>query len=220
MESEASSSNDHSKEDRSRAKRRKILEKKKAIDELIKSASVVKDHLASFLPFRHFNRNGLSLYLESGNGDKLSASLKRKLQNLLKANMERHYGPDWASEEKVKQREMVAPEARYIFVYEAQAKAQTPSNESMLVGFVHYRFTLEEEMPVLYVYEIQLESRVQEKGLGKFLMQLLELIALKNCMSAVVLTVQKANVDAMNFYSKLSSNFLQIYHIKHFTIKS
>ncbi|CAN6859526.1 unnamed protein product [Brassica oleracea] len=33
-----------------------------------------------------------------------------------------------------------------------------------IVGFVHYRFTLEEEIPVLNVYEIQLESQIQGKG--------------------------------------------------------
>jgi GNAT superfamily N-acetyltransferase len=48
-----------------------------------------------------------------------------------------------------------------------------------LVGFVHYRFVLEEDVPVLYVYELQLESRVQGKGLGKFLMEHIELIAQK-----------------------------------------
>lgn len=95
--------------------------------------------------------------------------------------MERHYGPEWAAEEKVKRRELVTPEARYIFVYEASSNEEKVilEGEHSLVGFVHYRFTLEEEMPVLYVYEIQLESRAQGKGLGKFLMQLLELIARK-----------------------------------------
>ena len=50
---------------------------------------------------------------------------------------------------------------------------------SPVVAFVHYRFVVEEDFPVLYVYELQLEKCVQGKGLGKFLMQLLELIACK-----------------------------------------
>jgi GNAT superfamily N-acetyltransferase len=60
-----------------------------------------------------------------------------------------------------------------------------------LVGFVHYRFVLEEDVPVLYVYELQLESRVQGKGLGKFLMELIELIAQKvlNYFSQLTLTL-------------------------------
>jgi hypothetical protein len=48
-----------------------------------------------------------------------------------------------------------------------------------LVGFVHYRFVLEEDVPVLYVYELQLESCVQGKGLGMFLMELIAQKVLK-----------------------------------------
>jgi GNAT superfamily N-acetyltransferase len=38
---------------------------------------------------------------------------------------------------------------------------------------------VEHEVPAIYVYEIQVEQVVQGKGLGKFLMQFLELIARK-----------------------------------------
>ncbi|XP_039002855.1 N-alpha-acetyltransferase 40-like isoform X4 [Hibiscus syriacus] len=118
-------------------------------------------------------------------------------------NMEGPYGSEWAIEEKVKRREMVAPEARYIFVCR-NANDMMDSAPIPLLGFLHYRFTLEEEMPVLYLYELQLDSSVQGKGLGKFLMELIELIAQEKWMSAVVLTVQKSNSSAMKFYrSKL-----------------
>lgn len=108
--------------------------------------------------------------------------------------MEGPYGHEWPAEEKVKRREMVAPEAQYIFV---RRTPKTNTNETLLnaegeimfahwmgdgdpvVGFVHYRFVIEEEIPVVYVYELQLEPCVQGKGLGKFLMQLIELIARK-----------------------------------------
>lgn len=107
--------------------------------------------------------------------------------------MEGPYGTEWPAEEKVKRREMVAPEARYIFVYEEALDAKTPSElpertsatcveengRGPMLGFLHFRFLMEEELPVLYVYELQLEPRVQGKGLGKFLMQLIELIARK-----------------------------------------
>ncbi|KAL6962959.1 N-terminal L-serine N(alpha)-acetyltransferase NatD [Sarracenia purpurea var. burkii] len=203
-------------------KRKQILEKKKAIDEIIKAASSPqKDHLASFPPFRNYQRDGLSVRLESGCGDKLSSPVKIYIQNLLKVNMEGWYGSEWPTEEKVKRREMVAPVARYLFVHEdpnASANHTSTSVETErasiycingrgpIVGFVHYQFTVEEEIPVLYVYELQLEPHVQRKGLGKFLMQLIELIARKSQMGAVVLTVQKANLLAMNFYmSKLST---------------
>ncbi|CAN0913589.1 Ubiquitin-conjugating enzyme E2 36 [Linum grandiflorum] len=178
-----------------KAKRQEILEKKKKTDKLIQTAYAEDDHLSFFHSFRRFDRN----VLESGRGDNLSATTKHYIQNLVKVNMEGPFGAEWPQEEKVKRREMVSPEARYIFVQEESH--HFVDKAVPLVGFVHYRFTLEEDIPLLYVYEIQLETRVQGKGLGKFLMQLVELIARKCCMSAVMLTVQKANVAAMNFYT-------------------
>ncbi|OVA11599.1 hypothetical protein BVC80_961g6 [Macleaya cordata] len=97
--------------------------------------------------------------------------------------MEGLYGSEWPTEEKVKRGEMVAPEARYIFVREtgnASVDEISPKAEEELnctrwmgdgdpvVGFVQYRFIVEEEILVAYVYELQLEHHVQEKGLEKF----------------------------------------------------
>ncbi|XP_042462505.1 uncharacterized protein LOC122046068 isoform X2 [Zingiber officinale] len=174
-------------------KRKKVLEKKKTIDEIIKKASSVKDHLVFFPPFCHYERNGLSVYLESGLGDQLTSPIKKYIQNLLKINMEAPYGSEWPAEEKVKRREMVSPDAHYIFV--RKSTNQTPvseSEETNCAGLTGDQNAL-------------LEACAQRKGLGKFLMQLIELIAHKNRMGAVMLTVQKANILAMSFYtSKLS----------------
>ncbi|KAG8379512.1 hypothetical protein BUALT_Bualt07G0096200 [Buddleja alternifolia] len=129
--------------------------------------------------------------------------------------MEAPYGAEWPAEEKIKRREMVSEEAQYIFVHEIsnkdasdvselKEKERTCSCKGRIVGFVHYRFILEEEVPVVYIYELQLEPHVQGKGLGKFLMQLIEHIACESGMGAIVLTVQRANLLAMDFYiSKL-----------------
>ncbi|KAF8052598.1 hypothetical protein N665_1540s0020 [Sinapis alba] len=120
--------------------------------------------------------------------------------------MEGFYGTNWPLQAKVKRKEMSSADARYIFVREELRYEASTREEGCyeIAGFVHYRFTLEEEIPVLYVYEIQLESRIQGKGLGEFLMQLIELIASKNQMSAIVLTVQTSNALAKTFYmSKL-----------------
>lgn len=214
METNSKRSSSSSKE--KKLKRKEVLEKKKAIDEIIKAAYAVKDHLAAFPPFCQYDRNGLSVFLETGSGEQLSNHMKKYIQNLLKANMEAPYGSEWPIEEKVKRREMVAPEARYIFVRES--RNSSPNEKPVktndgghctgwvgdgdpVIGFVHYRFIVEEDIPVIYVYELQLEACAQGKGLGKFLMQLIELIARKNRMGAVMLTVQKANVSAMNFYT-------------------
>ncbi|MCH84131.1 N-alpha-acetyltransferase 40-like [Trifolium medium] len=87
--------------------------------------------------------------------------------------MEGPYGSEWQEEEKVKRREMVDPEARYIFVHvvansnvddmttvltEEDTSTSRQEDSSPLVGFVHYRFVLEEDVPVLYVYIISATS--------------------------------------------------------------
>ncbi|TVU28705.1 hypothetical protein EJB05_20256 [Eragrostis curvula] len=201
-----------------RPSRKEILERKKAVEELIRKAVAVKDQLAHFPAFHKYQRNDLTVYLESGRGDQLTLPMRKYIQNLLKVNMEKPYGSEWPSEEKVKRREMVAPEARYIFVKlysnglitensmkedEGVERIHAACSEDRLCGFVHYRFVVEEDLPVVYVYELQMEPSAQGKGLGKFLMQLIEQIACKNQMGVVMLTVQKANSLAMAFYTKL-----------------
>lgn len=47
-----------------------------------------------------------------------------------------------------------------------------------------------------FSYELQLEPDVQRKGLGKFMMQILELIAFSNSLKKVVLTVLKNNKES------------------------
>ncbi|XP_073317057.1 uncharacterized protein [Primulina huaijiensis] len=194
-----------------KVKRREVLERKKSIEGIIGAASSLKDHLSCFPQFRHHHKNGLYIHLESVRGNKLSLYAKRYVQELLKLNMEAPYGPEWPAEEKIKRREMISEEARYIFVHEISNKDSDKVSDLMgkrrtcncsgpIIGFVHYRFIMEEEVPVVYVYELQLEPRVQGKGLGKILMQLVELIACENKMGAVVLTVQRANSSAMDFY--------------------
>ncbi|KAK4781427.1 hypothetical protein SAY86_015529 [Trapa natans] len=216
MEPKRASSDGGGNNRNKRLKRREILEKKKAVERLIGSAYSVADHLASVPRLRHYRENGLSVYLDSGRGNRLSASVRHYIQNLLKINMEEPYGPEWPEEEKIKRREMVAAEALYVFVHEINIVDENKMSLTLddgaaceiserekgpMIGFVHYRFLVEEELPVLYVYELQLEPRIQGKGLGKFLMQLMEFIACKNRMSAILLTVQKSNLPAMSFYT-------------------
>ncbi|GAB2277914.1 hypothetical protein Dimus_012612 [Dionaea muscipula] len=207
MEDGKWANDDSSSSSRRRSTRQQMAEKKKARDELIRAALSVKDPLAPFPDSLHYRKNGISVCFKSGRGDSLSSTLKQSMRNLLKLNMEGHFGPEWHTEEKVKYREMIASEARFIFVFETNEEKtlfHTRESEGSILGFAHYRFTLEEELPVLYVYELQLQLHAQGKGLGEFMMQQLELIARKNQMGAIMLTVQKSNSSAMRFYiSKL-----------------
>ncbi|KAH9321913.1 hypothetical protein KI387_016552, partial [Taxus chinensis] len=183
------------------------LAKKKVVDEAIKAAYIRQDHLVDFPAFHKYERNGVVVCLESGSGAHLTSPYKHYIQELLKLNMEGPYGSEWPAEQKIKRREMVALEACYIFVHKIldntgeKHEGVWDGEGEPLVAFVQYRFIVEEEIPVVYVYELQLEECVQRRGLGKYLMQLIELIARKNNMKAVMLTVQKRNTSAMSFYT-------------------
>lgn len=77
--------------------------------------------------------------------------------------------------------------------------------ESKPVGFCSFRFEFdaEKQAPVLYLYEIQLDSQVKRKGLGKWMMQILELLAIKYGMDCVMLTVFKENEEGLSFYKSM-----------------
>lgn len=77
-----------------------------------------------------------------------------------------------------------------------------------IVAFTHFRFEsndkdipLIEQEVVLYVYEVQVSDIARRVGLGRRLMSIMELIALKRMgIKKVMLTVFKANQIAMDFY--------------------
>jgi len=83
---------------------------------------------------------------------------------------------------------------------------ETVDGKEVPVGYSHFRFDYEDEKManVLYMYEIQLEQRVQRKGLGRFLMQILELLAIKYGMTCLMLTVFLLNTNALAFYKQMS----------------
>lgn len=70
------------------------------------------------------------------------------------------------------------------------------------VGFAHFRFMLEHKAEVLYLYELQIDPKYRAKGLGKHVTRTLELVALRQKMKWVMLTVFKKNVRSMNFFLK------------------
>ncbi|KDD73199.1 hypothetical protein H632_c2434p0 [Helicosporidium sp. ATCC 50920] len=82
-----------------------------------------------------------------------------------------------------------------------QAFNLTKSN--MKLAFAHFRFEVEADEPTLYVYDIQISPQAQRRGLGRFLMQLIELIAWRVGMTNVMLTVFEGNQGGRRLYEAL-----------------
>ena len=103
----------------------------------------------------------------------------------------------WPAQERSRRCDAVACEARYLFAHADCQPEQPP------LGFAHYRFVEEEGVAVLYVYELQVSEAARGRGLGRYLMFFLELIAKRSDgLGVVMLTIQRANPRALDFYGK------------------
>uniref|UniRef100_A0A915K306 N-alpha-acetyltransferase 40 n=1 Tax=Romanomermis culicivorax TaxID=13658 RepID=A0A915K306_ROMCU len=66
--------------------------------------------------------------------------------------------------------------------------------DDSLSGFCHFRFLVDDNRPVLYIYEIQIDEKCQRCGLGKRFLTILEEIAVKNHLKLLIATIFKFNV--------------------------
>lgn len=176
-------------------KRKEEMAKVSAAQAVIDVANEVKDPLAPLTAFKTFKRNGLDLCIECKRLQDMPTEDINWAFDLTKHNMQLLYeNSSWGWNDKKKKEEMTEDKSRYLIARAESGKA---------VGFSHFRFDLEEGDEVLYCYEIQVESEARGKGLGKFLMLILEMMAHRAQMKKVMLTVFKENERAQNFFIKI-----------------
>ncbi|CAH1139671.1 unnamed protein product [Phyllotreta striolata] len=165
---------------------------------VVAAANKLADPLEPFPVFRKFNKNGISAELYVKKVTDLDQSLKDWAFGLTKKNMQQKYEQcSWGWSDTKKLDELTDEAAWYLVAASLDGKP---------LGFAHFRFDLDETLEVLYCYELQLEPGFQRNGLGKFMMQILELVAFKNNMRKVVLTVLKNNQHS-KFFKALNYNF-------------
>ncbi|XP_050520827.1 N-alpha-acetyltransferase 40 [Daktulosphaira vitifoliae] len=152
-------------------------------------------------PFSHkmvFNKQSLELKMNFLKATNIKNLEREEIFHLFKKNMMESYkNCPWGWQERKKRSEMFHCDARYIIV------RYLANNE--LAAFIHFRFDLEDSIEVLYLYEIQLKPEVRSRGLGKYLMELIEIIAFHHNMKKVVLTVLKNEEKVVQFY--MSQNY-------------
>merc|ERR1712142_610953 len=105
------------------------------------------------------------------------------------ADMEREFG--W--KEKEKKEEMREDAAWYLL---ARTSEGTP------VAFSHYRYDMDYDDEVVYCYEIQVEKGYRRKGLGRFMMKVLELLMIKANMLKLMATIFKNDKPELDFFKK------------------
>jgi GNAT superfamily N-acetyltransferase len=124
-------------------------------------------------PFARFDRNGLALDVVFTATEHASwtEELATFVFDLTKANMQSLYeaAPDWGWKDSKKRGELFDEESRFLIARDRTTGAP--------VAAAVFRFLMEDDVDVLYVYELQLTAAVQRKGLGKHLMLLMEMMA-------------------------------------------
>lgn len=83
--------------------------------------------------------------------------------------------------------------------------AQSPLQEKSfgVLGFLSFMLTVEDDIEVVYCYEIHLSEGVRGRGLGVTLMGIMEEVGLAAGMSKSMLTVFTSNVNAQKFYERI-----------------
>lgn len=176
-----------------RKQRRKEENAKMSASQLkIDAANKLEDPMSMLVPFKKYERNGVCFDIECKKVDDLDPDTVEFVFQLCKKNMQTLYEScDWGWKDREKREEMTEDKAWYLIARDQEKKP---------VAFVHFRFDLEIDEEVLYCYEIQLTEGIQRKGLGKFLMQILELLAYKTEMVKVMLTTFKHNDAGTKFF--------------------
>ncbi|XP_018592785.1 N-alpha-acetyltransferase 40 isoform X2 [Scleropages formosus] len=169
----------------------------------VEAASKIEDPLAFFPLFKKYDRNGLNLQIECKRVLSLNSSTVDWAYELTRDNMMYFYTQvDWVWNDKEKMEQFKDERAFYLLAYDANS---TP------VAFCLFRFSVDYGNEVIYCYELQLERQVQRKGLGKFLMQILQLIANRTEMRKVIVPVFRQNTGAYRFFREALQFDIDVY---------
>ena len=136
----------------------------------------------------------------------LPQSIHDSCLSLFEENMGDMYRQSsWGLNMKEKDDELKHPTARFLIIMDDNEEED--KDNPKLLAFAHFRFEVDDEehptKEVLYLYEIQIHESARRNGIGKRMMQILEIMAMQMQMRKVVLTVFDSNKGAFDFYTKL-----------------
>nr|CAD7393717.1 unnamed protein product [Timema cristinae] len=200
--------------------------------DLVNKANNQEDPLLAFPVFRKFDKNDLTVTLECKRSQNVDPAILDWAFQLLKENMQAYYEDcEWGWSDKEKREEMVDDMA-WLLVAQRTSDDQPVAfslfrfdldygDEVLYCALVptmsehfdqsqelhHCKVQLIEAMRSVLLptsYELQLCQDVRRKGLGKFMLQLLELLAFSVHMKKVILTVLKHNPEAVAFFTALN----------------
>lgn len=114
-----------------------------------------------------------------------------------------------------KEEEWFHPNARLLVLTDEAGSIPRASSNSRstprgppIAAYGVFRFDTEEnendgEDEVLYCYELQISESVKRSGIGRSIIELMEMLGTQHGMKKIVLTCFKENTNALAFYKKL-----------------
>ena len=171
-------------------------------------AQIIKLFFSLLSQKKKYKKNDVDLTLSTRRVTDLSQDKKEVIIDLLEINMKKLYEEsEWGWNAKNKRDEMLDDHAWYLL-------AEKP--DGTLVAFSHFRFDMDYDDEVLYVYEIQVDPTYQRKGLGRFMMQVLELLGNADIYSIIFkiqlgscLATYQAGVNISQNFRNYSVSFLK-----------
>lgn len=158
----------------------------------MREAEEIEDLLEIIPMFKKYNKNGLDITIKSMKH--APEELKDWIFDLTKTCMFNYYDRSNGWDDRIKRTELFEDRARYLIAY----------NGDKAIGFVHFRFEFDQNEYLLYLYEIHVEEEFRSKGLGKWLIQACEFIALKHKVELVMCTLFKENGGSVKFFYNLN----------------
>jgi GNAT superfamily N-acetyltransferase len=114
---------------------------------------------------------------------------------LVETHMKAIYEDTWGWKPEAKEAELSAEAARFIFAFVEE--------QPYPIAFIHYQFELTKAELSSVVYDIHVGEAFQRKGLGKFMLQALEIVSLRLKLDSVQVTLFKANAAGRQFFRKM-----------------
>eukprot|EP00039_Didymoeca_costata_P001371 m.51902 g.51902 ORF g.51902 m.51902 type:complete len:294 (+) comp10762_c0_seq2:112-993(+) len=149
-----------------------------------------KDVTKNVIPFLKYNRNELDLEIEFA----VKPSSKTRAKCI--AIEKEHYGEEEEDEEWEQERDedLRAPANRFLIFREKRKSEDDGLGD--IVGFLSFRFSIQGELvdemvgkPTLVVFDFFLRESIQRKGLGRHVINMLQLIAKKENISFIQFAV-------------------------------
>ncbi|XP_075982853.1 N-alpha-acetyltransferase 40 [Anticarsia gemmatalis] len=170
------------------------LEQRRIADGMshVTSANKLKDLAALCKELLVYRNNDLEVEMYIQRGTDLDKTVLQWAIDLTERNMKQLYETcawGWNKERKVE--EMTDDAAWYLIARE---------KNGTLLAFSHFRFDMDFGDPVLYCYEVQVESGGRRQGLGQRVLSVLEKLAHATKMRYVRLTALTHNPSAAAFF--------------------